>query len=66
VDVSGQVVDLLTQGPFDGAEDPVVGQVGQSVGHLGQRLLEEGPETVAAGLKAGFAVLCGRVRDDIL
>jgi hypothetical protein len=66
VGVGGEAMDLVAQGQFDGAEDLVVGQVGQSLGHLGQGPLKEGPEAIAEVAGAGFAVLCGRVRGAIL
>jgi hypothetical protein len=60
--VGGQVVHLIAQGQFDWAEDLVVGQVGEGVGHLGQGPLEQGSEALTQGLEAGFAVKGGRVR----
>jgi len=38
----GQLVDPVAETVFDGAEDRVVGQAGQVVGHIRGGLLEEG------------------------
>jgi hypothetical protein len=64
--VGSQLADLVAQGQLDGAEDLVVGQVGQGVGPAAGGAFEKGPEAGQEGLEAGFATLCGRVRAGIL
>ena len=61
----GQVVGLVPQGQLDGAEELVVGQVGEGFGHLAQRLVEQGPEALAERLEAGFAVKSVSIRGRI-
>ncbi len=63
--VGSQVVDLVAQGPFDGAEELVVGQIGEGFGHPAERLLEQGAEAVTERWEAGFAVIGGSVRAGI-
>lgn len=58
----GQVVGLAAQGQLDGAEELVVGKVGEGLGHLAEGLLEQGAEAVAERLEAGFTAFSGSIR----
>jgi hypothetical protein len=58
-------VGLVAQGQLDGAEELVVGQVGEGLGHPAEGLLEQGAEAVAERLEAGFAAFSGSIRGGI-
>jgi hypothetical protein len=55
----GEVVGGGAELVLDGAEEFVVGAVGEGLGHLAQRVVGGGPELAEEGLDAGRAVVGG-------